>query len=301
MIEVSGVSKVFGDLVAVSDATFSVGAGVTALIGPNGAGKSTLFRLICGLAKPTEGTVRVLGSDTRSEKLVRGRIGLSPQQYGLFSGFNAVQFVSMTASSQAVKDPHAAARRALEIVELDSENTQSLAHYSKGMRQRVKLAAALVHDPEILILDEPLSGLDPRQRRSMIDLFHHLGDTGRCVLVSSHVLQEVARLGSRILMMLRGRLAASGDYRKIRELMDNHPRRIRIDVDKPRPFAAALIEEGMAVGVSVGKSSLIVDTQDVDGAGRMIAPLAQRLNARLTRVKSLDDDLESVFRYLLES
>ena len=199
MVAVNNVSKVFGDVVAVSDVTFSVRAGVTALLGPNGAGKSTLFRVMCGLTPPTKGTVRVLGVDARRDRSVRGRIGLVPQQDGLFDRLSALQFVSFAAATEAVAEPERAARRALGIVDLDADDSRPVSGFSKGMRQRVKLAAALVHDPEVLILDEPLTGLDPVQRRRMIELFHGLGDEGRCVLVSSHVLEEVARLGSRIL------------------------------------------------------------------------------------------------------
>ena len=300
MIEVSGVSKVFGDVVAVSDVTFGVRAGVTALLGPNGAGKSTLFRVMCGLTRPTKGTVRVLGADARRDRDVRGRIGLAPQQDGLFDRLDAMQFVSLAAATEGVPDPGRAARTALEIVELDPDDSRSVSGFSKGMRQRVKLAAALVHDPEVLILDEPLTGLDPVQRRRMIELFHGLGDEGRCVLVSSHVLEEVARLGSRILVIAQGRLVATGDYRELRELMDDRPHRVRIGVDQPRRFAAALVESGTAVGVSVGADSIVVDTRDVDRLGRAVAPLAQRLDARLSRVAPLDEDLESVFRYLVE-
>ena len=300
MIDVSGVSKVFGDVVAVSDVTFSVRAGVTALLGPNGAGKSTLFRVMCGLTRPTKGTVRVLGADARRDRDVRGRIGLAPQQDGLFDRLDAMQFVSLAAATEGVPDPDRAARTALGIVELDPDDSRPVSGFSKGMRQRVKLAAALVHDPEVLILDEPLTGLDPVQRRRMIELFHGLGDEGRCVLVSSHVLEEVARLGSRILVIAQGRLIATGDYRELRELMDDRPHRVRIGVDQPRRFAAALVESGTAVGVSVGSDSIIVDTRDVDRLGRVVAPLSQRLEVRLSRVAPLDEDLESVFRYLVE-
>ncbi len=300
MVEVNGVSKVFGDVVAVSDVSFSVRAGVTALLGPNGAGKSTLFRVMCGLTPPTKGTVRVLGADARRDRDVRGRIGLAPQQDGLFDRLSALQFVRLAAATEAVAEPEPAARRALGVVGLDPDDSKRVSGFSKGMRQRVKLAAALVHDPEVLILDEPLTGLDPVQRRRMIELFHGLGDEGRCVLVSSHVLEEVARLGSRILLIAQGRLAATGDYRELRELMDDRPHRIRIAVDRPRQFAAALVESGTAVGVSVGRDSIVVDTRDVDRFGREVAPLAQRLETRLSRVVPLDEDLESVFRYLVE-
>ncbi|MDE0268044.1 MAG: ABC transporter ATP-binding protein [Acidimicrobiaceae bacterium] len=300
MIQVTGVSKVFGDVVAVSNVTFSVGAGVTALLGPNGAGKSTLFRMICGLAKPTKGSVSILGANARYDKIVRGRVGLVPQQDALFDGFTALKFVRTMAATEAVTDPDSAAYRALETVDLDHEDTRPVSQYSKGMRQRVKLATALVHDPEVLVLDEPLAGLDPLQRRRMIELFHDLGDEGRCVLVSSHVLQEVARLGSRILVVVQGRLAASGDYQKLRELMDDRPYRIRVGVSNPRMFAAALMKKEQVMGVNVRGGSVVVETMGADEVGREIAPLAQRLDVRLTEVTPLDDDLESVFRYLLE-
>ena len=300
MIEVSSVSKVFGDVVAVSDVTFTVRAGITALLGPNGAGKSTLFRMMCGLTRPTNGTVRVLGADARRDRAVRGRIGLAPQQDALFERFSALAFVQFAAAACAVAGPEAAARHALGLVGLNPDDSKRLSSFSKGMRQRVKLAAALVHDPEVLILDEPLTGLDPVQRRRMIELFHGLGEKGRCVLVSSHVLDEVARLGSQVLVITQGRLAAAGDYRNLREMMDDRPHRIRIDVSEPRPFAAALVESGVVAGVSVGDGSVVVDTSDVDRLGRVIAPLARGFGARLTLVDPLDDDLESVFRYLVD-
>ena len=300
MVEVHGVSKFFGDVVAVSDVTFAVRAGVTALLGPNGAGKSTLFRMMCGLTPPSRGTVRVLGADARSDRDVRGRIGLSPQQDALFDRLDALEFVTVAAATQGVADPEAAARHALGIVELDPDDHRPVSGYSKGMRQRTKLAAALVHDPDVLILDEPLNGLDPVQRRRMIELLEDLGAQGRCVLVSSHVLEEVARLGSRILVIAQGRLVASGDYRELRELMDDRPHRISIAADRPRDLAAALVTSGTVVGVRIDGDVVVADTLEVDRLGREIAPLAKDLGARLREVIPLDEDLESVFRYLVE-
>ncbi|WP_420609988.1 ABC transporter ATP-binding protein [Candidatus Poriferisodalis sp.] len=300
MVEVHGVSKFFGDVVAVSDVTFAVRAGVTALLGPNGAGKSTLFRMMCGLTPPSRGTVRVLGADARSDRDVRGRIGLSPQQDALFDRLDALEFVTIAAATQGVANPEAAGRHALGIVELDPDDGRPVSGYSKGMRQRTKLAAALVHDPEVLILDEPLNGLDPVQRRRMIELLEDLGAQGRCVLVSSHVLEEVARLGSRILVIAQGRLVASGDYRELRELMDDRPHRISIEADKPRHLAAALVTSGAVVGVRIDGDVVVADTLEVDRLGREIAPLAKDLGARLRQVIPLDEDLESVFRYLVE-
>jgi ABC-2 type transport system ATP-binding protein len=300
MVEVDGVTKAFGDVVAVSDVSFRVGSGVTALLGPNGAGKSTLFRIMCGLTPPTQGTVRVLGQDAREDREVRGRIGLAPQQDALFDRLTARRFVEVAALTQAVADPVEATARALADVELDPAETKPVGAYSKGMRQRVKLAAALVNDPDVLILDEPLTGLDPVQRNRMIRLFHDLGDRGKCLLVSSHVLDEVARLGSNVLVIAQGRLAATGDYRDLRELMDDRPLRIRVAADRPRELAAALLGNSLVDGVSVSAEEMIADTSDVDRFGRHVAIVARDLGVRLREVEPTDDDLESVFRYLVE-
>lgn len=300
MVAVTNVTKAFGDVVAVSDVTFSVGPGVTALLGPNGAGKSTLFRIMCGLTPPSQGTVHVFGVDARRDREVRGRIGLAPQQDALFDRLTAHRFVEIAAETHAVADPSTAARQALAHVELDPAETKPVGAYSKGMRQRVKLAAALVNDPDVLILDEPLTGLDPVQRNRMIRLFHDLGDAGKCLLVSSHVLDEIARLGSNVLVIAQGRLAATGDYRALRDLMDDRPHRIRVATDDPRRLAAALVGDAVVDGVSVAADSMIVDTADADRFGRNVARLARDLGIRLREVEPTDDDLESVFRYLVD-
>ncbi|GJM38499.1 MAG: ABC transporter ATP-binding protein [Acidimicrobiales bacterium] len=299
MVSVSNVTKAFGDVIAVSDVSFTVGPGITALLGPNGAGKSTLFRMLCGLAAPTSGQVRVLGRDARRDAEVRGRIGLAPQQDALFDRLDALEFVSIAAELHGVAEPENEARRVLEFVQLPADDPKPVGSFSKGMRQRVKLATALVNDPSVLILDEPLTGLDPVQRRRMIELFVELGESGKCLLVSSHVLDEVARLGSRVLVIAQGRLAAAGDYHALRDLMDDRPHRIRVRVDDPRPFAAALVERGIVDGVSIATDALLVDTTDVDGFGRSVAPVARELGIRLREVAPTDDDLESVFRYLV--
>jgi ABC-2 type transport system ATP-binding protein len=300
MVEVVNVTKSFGDVVAVSDVTFSVGPGVTALLGPNGAGKSTLFRVMCGLTAPTRGTVRVLGADARTDRAVRGRIGLAPQQDALFDRLSARRFVELSAQTHGVVEADTAARRVLDVVDLDADDPKPVGAFSKGMRQRVKLAAALVNEPDLLILDEPLTGLDPVQRNRMIRLFHQLGDDGKCLLVSSHVLDEVARLGSRVLVIAQGRLAATGDYRELRDLMDDRPHRIRIVADGARALAAALVDKDLVNGVSIAADSLVIDTVDVDRFGRHIAGVAKQCGVRLREVEPTDDDLESVFRYLVE-
>ncbi len=296
-----GVSKWFGSLVAVSDVSFDIGPGVTALLGPNGAGKSTMLRMLCGLAAPSRGTVRVLGRDPRTDIRIPGLIGLVPQQETVFETLTAREFVRLNAALHGVPDPDDACVRALEHVELDPSDVRRLPAYSKGMRQRVKVAQALVHDPVVLFLDEPLTGLDPRQRAAMIALFRGLGDEGRCVLVSSHVLDEVERIGSRILVMSQGRLAATGDFHELRALMDDRPVRVRVRSDRPRQLAAALLEREVAVGARLGGiDTLEIDTTDARGLARALAPLARDRGARLYEVTPLDEDLEGVFRHLVQ-
>jgi len=300
-VNVDNVSKWFGDVVAVSEVSFTLEPGVTALLGPNGAGKSTLLRMIAGLISPSKGTVEVLGSDPRLDVNVRGRMGLVPQQDALFDRLTPHQFVQLSAVTYGLSDPAEAASAALRTVDLDPADQRSCKTYSKGMRQRVKVAQAIVHDPEVVILDEPLTGLDPVQRRSLIKVFRELGDEGRCVVVSSHVLDEVARIGSRVLVIAQGRLAATGDFRALRELMDDQPHRIRVRTDKPRKLASSLIASGAAIGVRLGEDGeLTVDSVDADAFGRTIAPAAKAVDASLREVVPLDDDLESVFRYLVE-
>jgi ABC-2 type transport system ATP-binding protein len=300
-IEVDHVSKWFGDVVAVSDVSFSVGSGITALLGPNGAGKSTVLRLLCGLARPSEGRVRVLGGDPRQDLSIFGRIGLVPQQEALFESLTAQQFVETAARLLRLEQPRAAAERALGEVEVSTTDGRPVKALSKGNRQRVKVAAALVHDPEILVLDEPLTGLDPRQRVHLIELVRNLAALPhRCVVISSHVLDEVERFGSRILVIAQGRLAAEGDFRAIRDLMDDRPHRLRIGTDAAGRFAAGLLEAGVASGVRVtGPGSLEVETTDVHEFRRSIAVIARQRDLQLDEVVPLDDDLDSVFRYLV--
>jgi ABC-2 type transport system ATP-binding protein len=296
-----GVSKWFGPLVAVSDVSFDVGPGVTALLGPNGAGKSTMFRMLCGLARPSKGTVRVLGRDPRTDTGIARQIGLVPQQEGVFEPLTAREFVSLSATLQGVPDPARAAIAALEQVELDPADPRRLPAYSKGMRQRVKVAQAIVHDPSVLVLDEPLTGLDPRQRLDMVALFRRLGSEGRCVIVSSHVLGEVERLGSRVLVMSQGRLAAAGDFRELRALMDDRPMRIRVRTDRPRELAGALLEAGSAVGARLdGDQAIELDATDARALAHALAPIARERGARLFEVHPLDADLEGVFRYVVQ-
>lgn len=300
-IELRGVSKFFGDVVAVSDVTLFVDNGLTALLGPNGAGKSTLFRVMAGQARPSLGTVNILGVDPRSNVEVLGKIAMVPQQEALFDALSAHAFVELAAQMHGVKEPAKVARHALERSGMDPDLTKPIRTFSKGMRQRVKIAQSLVNDPEVLFLDEPLNGLDPRQRQNLIQLFHDLGDAGVCVLVSSHVLEEVEKLGSQIIMISKGRLAARGDFRAIRSLMDDRAHRILVRASDSRALAVGLLNSAEVSGVDVVSSTeLSLRTNEVEKFRLGIAQVAKDVDVALHEVRPLDDDLESVFRYLTD-
>lgn len=306
MLEADRASKWFGDVVAVSEVSFRIGPGVTALLGPNGAGKSTLLRMLCGLTPPDRGQVRILGHDPRTDLDVRGRIGIVPQQEAMFEALTAREFVRTAAVLHGVDRADEVARWALAVVELDPDDRRRTTTYSKGMKQRVKVAQALVNDPAVLVLDEPLTGLDPRQRNHLIDLFARLGAEGRCVLVSSHVLDEVERFGSRVLVVTQGRLAATGDFRAIRELMDDRPHRIRVRTDRARELATELVAHAGVLAVRLEPATagrapgVLVETADVGTFRRSVAAAARRVDADLLEITPLDDDLDSVFRYLVQ-
>jgi ABC-2 type transport system ATP-binding protein len=302
MVELSGVSRWYRKVVAVSEVSFALDAGVTALLGPNGAGKSTVLRLLCGLTAPSQGTVRIYGHDPRREIRALRYIGIVPQHEGVFPDMSALRFVELAGILHGLDDPRGAAVAALESVNLDPGMKRSVETYSKGMKQRVKIAQALVNGPSIVVADEPLNGLDPRQRRELIDTFSQLGEQGRCVIVSSHVLDEVERFGSRVLVMAQGRLAATGDFHAIRELMDDRPHHIRVTTDRPRQLASALMDSGTVVGVVMSDGGrLDVQTTELAGFARSVATCARDVEAVVSEVRPLDDDLESVFRYLVGS
>lgn len=299
-IACANVSKSYKGIVAVSDVSFAIGPGVTALLGPNGAGKSTIMRMVCGLTKVENGTLHVLGGNPRNDKEVIKRIGIVPQQDSVFARLTALQFVTMAGELGGVADPIGEARRSLEAVEMDHTDKRSVESYSKGMKQRVKVAQALVTNPSVIVADEPLNGLDPRQRIRLIEIFKSLGEQGRTVLISSHVLDEVERFGSRVLVLAEGRLAAEGDFRQIRGLMDSRPHLIRVRSDKARLIGASLVSNEAVSGCRVTDHQTIeLEVRNVDLFRSWIMPLSQHHDAIITEIAPLDDDLESVFRYLV--
>ncbi|MHB8574411.1 MAG: ABC transporter ATP-binding protein [Dehalococcoidia bacterium] len=295
-IAMTGVSKWYGDKVALSDITFSIGPGVTALLGPNGSGKSTALKLLTGQLRPSRGEVRVLGQPALNNPALYGRMGYVPEQETIYPYLSAREFVEFSAQMHGVKQPGPAAERALRIVDLWQASERRLGGFSKGMRQRVKIAQALVNDPEVLILDEPLTGADPRQRVELMLVFDELAAAGATVLISSHVLAEVERMGSNILVLVDGKLAAEGNFRRIRDLMSDRPRRVLVGC----AVAARLLLLPGTCEVRLRDGAIELETTD-HRAFSVAVPLAAReAGSRLFSVESLDEGLESVFRYLVE-
>jgi ABC-2 type transport system ATP-binding protein len=304
-IVVQQVSKFYGDVVAVSDVSFSLDPGVTALLGPNGAGKSTMLEMLTGLLRPSSGRIEILGRPVRGDRQLYRHVGLVPEQEHMYPFLTGREFLQLNGVLQNVADPDAAAAHALRVVELEADADRKLGGYSKGMRQRTKIAAALVHDPQILLMDEPLSGTDPLQRLRIIELIHRLGEEGRTVLISSHVLDEVERFAARILVIVNGKLAAAGNFHTIRDRMDEQASQIRVRASDPRRFASALIQEPSVQGVAVMPAKetdrpwIRVEAEDVRAFYGAVARLAQHENITLYEVSALDDSLTSVFAYVV--
>ena len=298
-IELVNVARWYGNVVAVNDITFSLGPGITGLLGPNGAGKTTLLHMLAGFLAPSAGTVRVLGHSPSRDPSVYRRIGLVPEResvYGFLTGFEYVRF---NARLQGMRDADAASRVAIERVGLQDAADRAIGTYSKGMRQRAKVAGALVHDPQVLLLDEPFNGMDPRQRLAMMDLLGEMAAAGRTILFSSHILEEVERIGTEILVMVAGRLAASGDFRAIRALMTDRPHMITIRSSDDRRLATILIAHPAVFAVELQQNAVSVQTAHLSAFRRIIAEASQRAGVRLIEVSPADESLESVFDYLV--
>ena len=298
-IEFRNVSRWYGNVVAVNDITMDIGPGVTGLLGPNGAGKSTILHMIAGFLEPSKGTLTLDGTQTWKNPEVYRRLGLVPERDSVYAFLTGRQFVHATAKLHKLRDAESAAQWAISLTEMAEAQDRRISTYSKGMRQRIKVAAALVHNPEILLLDEPFNGLDPRQRLHMMDLLSRLGNEGRTILFSSHILEEVERLSGTIQVMVAGRLAASGDFRAIRRLMTSRPHVFRLKTSDDRRLAAALVSRDYTHAVELTSKGLQVRTSDFGAFCEQIAGLARDENIRLTELLPTDESLESVFGYLI--
>ncbi len=301
VIELSNVSRWYGNVVAVNDITMSIGPGVTGLLGPNGAGKSTILHMIAGFLAPSKGTLTVNGTRTWENPDIYRTLGLVPERDSVYAFLTGEQFVRATAKLHGLPDVEAATWHAIDRVDMGDAAGRKIATYSKGMRQRIKVAAALVHDPEILLLDEPFNGMDPRQRIHMMDLLAKLGADGRVILFSSHILEEVERLSGTIQVMVAGRLAASGDFRAIRRLMTSRPHVFNIRSSDDRRLAAVLVDRPYTNAVEFTGKGLQVRTSDFGAFCAQIAVLTRDHGIALRELLPTDESLESVFGYLISS
>ena len=306
------VSRWYGNVVAVNDVTMTIGPGVTGLLGPNGAGKSTLIHMMAGFLAPSSGTVTLDGQQVWRNESIYRNIGLVPEREAMYDVVSGWSFVVANARLHRLADPEDAARRALDLVEMNDVAGRAIDTYSKGMKQRVKMAAALVHDPAVLLLDEPFNGMDPRQRLHLMELLRSMGASGRTVLFSSHILEEVEEIAGTIEVMVSGRHAASGDFREIRRLMTERPHQYTVQSSDDRSLAAAVIADGCASAVELvasaaGSTGLVevepavlkVQASDHGRFAHALPQLARAGGIRLYQVSPADESLESVFGYLV--
>ena len=303
IVEFRSVSKWYGNVIGLNNLTIQIPSGVTGLLGPNGAGKSTLLQLATGQLRPSQGEVRVLGREIWNNSGLNQFIGLCPEQDAFYEWMTGWEFIYTCArlSSLSRSDAKAAALWALDLVGMTENMGRAIRGYSKGMRQRTKLAQALVHGPRVLFLDEPFTGTDPVGRRDMIEVIRELGAQGCTILVSSHVLHEVQALTPNIILLHRGRLVAEGHVRDIRGLIDKYPHRIVLVCDDYRALAEKVVrwEDVEGIRVLTGDSALLVETRQPDAFYSRLPELATHNGARIREVYSEDDNLEAVFKYLV--
>ncbi len=292
----------YGQVIGLNDLTAEIGAGITGLLGPNGAGKSTFLKLIAGELRPSSGRLEVLGLEPFANRKFFRRVGFAPQQDALYDDLTGLEFVTLLVRLHGypAREARDRARRALDRAGLDSAMERRCAGYSKGMRQRVRLAQAIACDPELVVADEPLTGLDPVGRREVLQLFRDLAEGGVHLIVSSHVLHEVEALTEEILLLHRGRLLAQGSVGEIRDLLDQHPRRVELEARDPRPLARALLAFDEVAGVTLTvDDKLLVETRDLHAFQRHLGAVASELRSGIRTFESTDESLEAVFDYLV--
>lgn len=301
VIRVDGVSRWFGSVVAVSDISFDVAPGITGLLGPNGAGKTTLLRMMTGLAATSTGTITVFGEQVRDNPPLYKRIGIMSEHETVYGFMKGREFVRMMAQLRGVENVEEAVDRAIERVDLLDAQHRPMGTYSRGMRQRMRLAGTMVHEPDLLILDEPLNGADPRQRVQFQNLLKTLASEGKTILLSSHILEEVEQVAETVLLVVNGKLAAAGGFREIRAALNQRPYHVRIISDSPRQLASAVVTLDSVEAVHVDPDgAIIVLSRNVRDVQVELPRLAKSAGIGLRRVEPLDDSLESVFGYLVE-
>jgi ABC-2 type transport system ATP-binding protein len=303
IVEFDGVSKWYGNVIGLNKLTLRIPSGVTGLLGPNGAGKSTLLQLATGQLWPSQGSVRVLGRRVANNPSLMRYVGLCPEQDAFYEWMTGQDFVRTCARLTGIgrRGAAAAAEKALAVVGMTEHMRRPIRGYSKGMRQRTKLAQALVHEPRVLFLDEPFTGTDPVARRDLQEVIRGLGKAGHSVVVSSHVLHEVESLTPNVILLHRGRLVAEGQVHQIRDLIDQHPHRIILVCDDCRSLAAKLVRWEDVDGVKMlrGDQSVLVETRRPDAFYARLPALSLESVAPLREVYSEDNNLEAVFKYLV--
>jgi ABC-2 type transport system ATP-binding protein len=305
MIRLENVSRWYGQVIGVNDVTCSIGAGITALLGPNGAGKSTMLKLITGQMRPTTGRLSVMGESPFANVRVYQRMGYCPEIEQSYDDLTGREFVTLMARMYGISaDLKRRVDDVIELVGMSHACDRRIGGYSKGMRQRVKVAQGVIHNPDILILDEPFNGLDPVGRREMTAVLKQLAEAGKCVVVSSHILHEVEQMTQNILLMFRGRLRASGDVKVIRDHIDKHPHHIRIHTESARRLAQLLIERPYIVSARIDPATpdvLMVEAAAPDLFYPEFAETVLATGITVTAFDSPDNNLEAVFRYLVEN
>ncbi|PYQ43697.1 MAG: hypothetical protein DMF77_09055 [Acidobacteria bacterium] len=300
-LEYVRASRWYGPVIALNDVTTTVGPGVTGLLGPNGAGKSTFLKLAAGQLAPSQGEVRVLGKAAWGSPELFHRVGVCPETDAFWEGLTGLQFLMALLRLTGFDDAECRRRadHALEQVALTEARDRKIGGYSKGMRQRIKMAQSLAHDPQVLLLDEPLSGMDPVNRRRTVDLVKKLGREGRTVLVSSHILHEVEAMTRRVLLIHNGRILAEGDVREIRDLMDEHPHTVALRARDPRALARAVVGAPHVLSLTFGAEGEWVTVQTARPDEFYSAVVDAAVEAGVSEMYSPDENLESVFKYLV--
>ena len=295
------VSKSYGRINALGGVSLGISGGVTGILGMNGAGKSTLFKLMMGKVKPSSGAVRLFGADPWKNPAPYSRIGFVPEHEKLHDWMTAFEFITTFSRLHGMtkKEAEIEAKRVLEFVSLGDVLHKKIGQFSKGMRQRVKIAHALVNNPELIVLDEPLQGCDPLARTTIMNVIKELGAMGRTVLVSSHILNEIERITEQIVILHRGRILALGNSHAIREMLDQHPHKIMINCENPRELAKELMQIEQVTGMSfVDSESLLIETKHLGEVHKQLPEIIINSKQKVTGIDNIDDDLESILKYL---